>query len=137
MQRLFEEIKDSGVFDGFVSAASRGEDLVIAGLWDSVKALLSTLLADQGQRTVLYVTRSPTEAEILCDDITSFSKGSALLFPSWETLPHEKIAPHPEIVSDRFKVLRRLLDKSSSRKPVAVIASPQAFLRFSFCPCRS
>jgi transcription-repair coupling factor (superfamily II helicase) len=106
-----------------------GEDLVVAGLWDSVKALLSTVLADIGKRTVLYVARSATEAEVLYDDITSFNKGSALLFPSWETLPHENIAPHTEIISDRFAVLKRLLDTGSSRRPTVVIASPQAVLQ--------
>jgi len=126
MQRLFEEIKSSGVFDGFVSATCEGRNLVVVGLCDSVKALLAAILLDHAEGVALYIARSPTEAEILYDDITSFKEGGALLFPSWETLPHENIAPHPEIVCDRFTVLKRLLDTGSSRKPFVVIASPQA-----------
>jgi transcription-repair coupling factor (superfamily II helicase) len=129
MQRLFEEIKNSGAFDGFVSRVAAGENLVVEGLWDSVKALLVVLLIDKGRRAALYIARSPNEAEILYDDINSFKSGAALLFPSWETLPHEKIAPHPEIVSDRFSVLKRLLDAGTSKKPFAVITSPQALLQ--------
>ncbi len=136
MQRLFEEILSSGVFDGFVSRACKGEDLVVEGLWDSVKALLSAILVERGKRTALYVARSPTEAEIVYDDITSFKPGAALLFPSWETLPHEKIAPHPEIVCDRFTVLKHLLDTGSSRRPFVVIGSPQAVLQKIVSPKR-
>ncbi len=134
MQRLFQEIKKSGVFDEFVSAARRGEILLVESLRDSVKALLCALLVDQAKRTVLYIARSATEADILYDDVTSFRKGSAFLFPSWETLPHENIAPHPEIVSDRFNVLKRLLDRGASGRPFAVIASPQAVLQMVISP---
>jgi transcription-repair coupling factor (superfamily II helicase) len=129
MQGLFEDIKKTGVFDEFVARVLKGEDLLIEGLWDSVKGLLSTILVDQGERTALYIARSPREAEILYDEVTSFKKGTALLFPSWETLPHEKVAPHPEIVSDRFSVLKRLLDRGSSRKPFVVITNVQAVLQ--------
>jgi len=128
MQGLFEDIKKSGVFDEFVSRALKGEDLLVEGLWDSVKALLSTMLVDQGCRTVLYVARSAREAEILYDDVTGFQKGAAHLFPSWETLPHEKVSPHPEIVSDRFNVLKRLVDRGTSKKPFVVVTSIQAIL---------
>lgn len=131
-----KEIKESGVFDELVLRARQGKDLVIEGLWDSAKALLSTLLVDQGQRTAVYIARSPTEAEILYDDITCFEEGAALLFPSWETLPHENVAPHPEIVSDRFAVLKRLLDAAPSRRPLVVIANPQAALQKVVSPRR-
>ncbi len=129
MQRLFDEIKKSGVFDGFVSQVSRGEDLVVEGLWDSIKALLCAVLVDPGGRTALYVARSPTEADVVHDDINSFKPGAAMLFPSWETLPHEKIPPHPEIVSDRFNVLKRLLDAGPSKKPFVVVTSIHAALQ--------
>ncbi len=134
MQRLFEEIKNSGVFDGFVSGVCKGENLVVEGLWSSLKALLSVILVDQSHRTALYIARSPTEAEVLYDDVTSFKKGAALLFPSWETLPHENVAPHPEIVCDRFTALKRLLDAGPSRKPFVVIASPRAVLQKVISP---
>ncbi len=134
MQRLFEEIKNSGSFDGFVSSVCEGEDLVVEGLWDSVKALLCAILVESAHRTALYIARTPTEAEVLYDDITSFRDGAALLFPSWETLPHENISPHPEIVCDRLTVLKRLLDAGSSRKPVVVIASAQAVLQKVISP---
>jgi len=134
MQRLLEEIEDSGVFDGFVSGACAGDDLVIEGLWDSVKALLCAIIVERGRRTILYIARSPTEAEILCDDVNSFKEARAFLFPSWETLPHENVAPTLEIVGDRFAVLKSLLDASSAGNPFVVVASPQAVLQKVISP---
>ena len=129
MQRLFEDIKGSDAVAEFVSRASRGENLLVEGLWNSVQALLAALLVHPGQRNVLYIARSQRDAEVIYDDIGAFKKGAAHLFPSWETLPHEKVAPHPEIVSDRFSVLKRLLDAGAGRTPFVVVTSVQGILQ--------
>ena len=82
----------------------------------------------------LVVVSTGREAEDLAATLKSLVPEAEILeFPSWETLPHERLSPSPETVGRRLKVLHRLheLGKPDSGldHPVFVIASVRAVLQ--------
>jgi len=65
-------------------------------------------LADAG-RTVLAVTATQREAEDLVESLADLIDPSTVgYFPSWETLPHERLSPRSDTVGRRLAILRRL-----------------------------
>ena len=60
-------------------------------------------------RTVLLVTATGREAEELTEELASLIDPAAVAhYPSWETLPHERLSPRSDTVGRRLAVLRRL-----------------------------
>jgi transcription-repair coupling factor (superfamily II helicase) len=84
-------------------------------------------LARQG-RTVLAVTATGREAEDLVAALSSLHDGDRVaLFPSWETLPHERLSPRADTVGRRLAVLRRLAHPSKddpATGPVDIVVAP-------------
>ncbi|QUQ69212.1 transcription-repair coupling factor [Kutzneria sp. CA-103260] len=71
------------------------------------RSLLVAALATE--RPVLAITATGREAEELgaiAKDL--LGDGAVELFPSWETLPHERLSPRADTVGRRLEVLRRL-----------------------------
>ncbi|MSZ23340.1 MAG: hypothetical protein F2610_03600, partial [Actinobacteria bacterium] len=57
----------------------------------------------------LVVLATGREAEDTAAALRHLSPNAEILeFPSWETLPHERLSPSPETVGARLKVLHRL-----------------------------
>jgi transcription-repair coupling factor (superfamily II helicase) len=95
----------------------------------ALRPLLTAALADQVPgRFVLAVTATVREAEDLTAALGSLlPEGAAACFPPWETLPHERLSPQPDISGERLAVLRRLAhpDPADSRTgPLTVVAAP-------------
>ena len=66
-------------------------------------------LAAPEHGTVLAVTATAREAEDLAAALTAYLPADAIAtFPSWETLPHERLSPRSDTVGRRLAVLRRL-----------------------------
>ncbi|MDP9433777.1 MAG: transcription-repair coupling factor [Actinomycetota bacterium] len=84
-------------------------------------------LARRG-RTVLAVTATGREAEDLVDALGCLlDPDTVALYPSWETLPHERLSPRADTVGRRLAVLRRLAHPSSddpATGPVQVVVCP-------------
>jgi transcription-repair coupling factor (superfamily II helicase) len=83
-------------------------------------------LAKQG-RTVLAVTPTTREAEDLEAALADLlPPESVALFPSWETLPHERLSPRSDTVGRRLAVLRRLRhpDAAGPHGPLRVVVAP-------------
>jgi transcription-repair coupling factor (superfamily II helicase) len=60
-------------------------------------------------RTVLLVTATGREAEELTSELAALvDPAGVAYFPSWETLPHERLSPRSDTVGRRLAVLRRL-----------------------------
>ena len=57
---------------------------------------------------VLVVTATGREAEDLTAELTALLGPKVAYFPSWETLPHERLSPGADIVGRRAQVLDRL-----------------------------
>ncbi|MBZ4014605.1 transcription-repair coupling factor [Streptomyces purpurogeneiscleroticus] len=85
-------------------------------------------LARDAQRPVLAVTATGREAEDLAAALRSLlPEDSVVEYPSWETLPHERLSPRSDTVGRRLAVLRRLAHPSKddpATGPVSVVVAP-------------
>ncbi|MFI8996062.1 transcription-repair coupling factor [Streptomyces sp. NPDC053542] len=85
-------------------------------------------LARDAQRPVLAVTATGREAEDLTAALRSLlPEDSVVEYPSWETLPHERLSPRSDTVGRRLAVLRRLAHPSKddpATGPVSVVVAP-------------
>ena len=59
-------------------------------------------------RPVLLVTATGRQAEDLTAQLTAMLGDTVAMVPSWETLPHERLSPGVETVSQRRQALYRL-----------------------------
>ncbi|TAK68433.1 MAG: transcription-repair coupling factor [Actinomycetota bacterium] len=81
-----------------------------------------------GDRPVLAVTATSREAEDLAAALSCLlPPDEVALFPSWETLPHERLSPSSDAVGTRLAVLRRLAHPSADDPtigPVRALVAP-------------
>ncbi len=83
-------------------------------------------LVDAG-RTVLAVAATAREAEELVDSLGCVMDPALVAYyPSWETLPHERLSPQGDTVGRRLAVLRRLAHPGDDpvTGPVRVVVAP-------------
>ena len=74
-------------------------------------------------RTVLAVTATSREAEDLVEQLGSLvDPATVAYYPSWETLPHERLSPRSDTVGRRLAVLRRLAHPGDRRGSTSVTA---------------
>ncbi|MEW2346534.1 transcription-repair coupling factor [Streptomyces sp. NPDC006684] len=85
-------------------------------------------LAREARRTVLAVTATGREAEDLAAALRTLVPAEGVVeFPSWETLPHERLSPRSDTVGRRLAVLRRLAHPEADDPeagPVSVVVAP-------------
>ncbi|WP_314174607.1 transcription-repair coupling factor [Streptomyces winkii] len=86
-------------------------------------------LARSSGRPVLAVTATGREAEDLTESLRSLLPPEGVVeYPSWETLPHERLSPRSDTVGRRLAVLRRLAHPDESGEagtgPVSVVVAP-------------
>ncbi len=83
-------------------------------------------LVERG-RTVLAVTATSREAEDLVEELADLvDPDSVAYYPSWETLPHERLSPRSDTVGRRLAVLRRLRHPGTdaANGPLKVVVAP-------------
>src|SRR5689334_9459463 len=74
-------------------------------------------------RPVLAVTATSREADDLVEALGCLlSPSEVAVYPSWETLPHERLSPRSDTVGRRLAVLRRLAHPAG--EPVRVVVAP-------------
>ncbi|TFI03830.1 transcription-repair coupling factor, partial [Kocuria rhizophila] len=74
---------------------------------------------------LLAVTATGREAEELQAALGSYLPSEQIAnFPSWETLPHERLSPRSDTVGQRLSVLRRLERTDPSEQPLRVVVAP-------------
>ena len=85
-------------------------------------------LARSAGRPVLAVTATGREAEDLAAALRSLLPEEGIVeYPSWETLPHERLSPRSDTVGRRLAVLRRLAHPDPADPvtgPVSVVVAP-------------
>jgi transcription-repair coupling factor (superfamily II helicase) len=85
-------------------------------------------MARETGRPVLAVTATGREAEDLAAALRTLLPSDGVVeFPSWETLPHERLSPRSDTVGRRLAVLRRLAHPSPDDPetgPVSVVVAP-------------
>lgn len=81
----------------------------------------------RAERTVLAVTATSREAEDLTAALGDLVGADVVAYyPSWETLPHERLSPRSDTVGRRLAVLRRLCHPGddASNGPLKVVVAP-------------
>ena len=91
-------------------------------------AVVAALAPRPSGAPVLAVTATGREAEDLHAALAaSLGADAVALFPSWETLPHERLSPRSDTVGQRLSVLRRLAHPDSgdgAHGALAVVVAP-------------
>ena len=86
--------------------AGAGADRLDIACARGAQPLLTAALAE---RPLLVVTATSRDAEDLTRSLGDLhDRDRVALFPSWETLPHERLSPRSDTVGARLAVLRRL-----------------------------
>ncbi|MGP9836522.1 transcription-repair coupling factor [Arthrobacter sp. 179] len=110
----------------------RSQDLQVAAPAGLRAALVTEMvdgLATAGGGIVLAVTATGREAEELTGALRAYLPDGAVdEFPSWETLPHERLSPRSDTVGRRLNVMRRLAHPDGSLKvlvaPIRSVVQP-------------
>lgn len=121
-------VKDPALVEA-VSAAADGHrphvDLVGP---PAARPFAVAALAREAARPVLAVTATGREAEDLAAALRSLLDPDTVVeYPSWETLPHERLSPRSDTVGRRLAVLRRLAHPAQddpAAGPVSVVVAP-------------
>ena len=93
-------------------AADRPDELTLVGP-ASARLFVASALAQHGP--LLVVTATGREADDLCAELRGVFGDSVAVFPSWETLPHERLSPGVDTVGARLMLLRRLAHPEDAR----------------------
>ncbi|OBH06437.1 transcription-repair coupling factor [Mycobacterium sp. E1747] len=104
------------------SAAERPADLRLVGP-ASARLFVASALARLGP--LLVVTATGREADDLTAELRGVFGDAVAAFPSWETLPHERLSPGVDTVGARLTVLRRLAHPDDARlgPPLRVVVT--------------
>ncbi|UGU34243.1 transcription-repair coupling factor [Mycolicibacterium smegmatis] len=115
-------LSDPSLQDVIHRAADRPADLALVGP-ASARVLVAAALAQNGP--LLVVAATGREADELTAELRGVFGDSVALFPSWETLPHERLSPGVETVGARLMLLRRLArpDDETLGAPLRVVVT--------------
>ncbi len=101
-------------------AAGRPAELAIVGPASAQLFVACALAPGSGTNgPLLVVTATGRQADDLTAELRGVYGEAAALFPSWETLPHERLSPGVDTVGARLLLLRRL-----ARPDDAVLGPP-------------
>ncbi len=103
-------------------AADRPDDLAIVGP-AAARVFVACALAQRGP--LLAVTATGREADDLTAELRGVLGDAVAMFPSWETLPHERLSPGVDTVGARLMLLRRLAHPDDDRlgPPLRVVVT--------------
>src|SRR3984893_5749225 len=104
------------------SAAARPAEMSLVGP-ASARLFVASALARQGP--LLVVTATGREADDLTAELRGVFGDAVAVFPSWETLPHERLSPGVDTVGTRLMGLRRLAHPDDARlgPPLRVVVT--------------
>ncbi|WP_150460294.1 transcription-repair coupling factor [Nesterenkonia ebinurensis] len=115
-------------------AAERTDEMQIAATSGLRPALIAEitegLRAQHEDAVVLAVTATDREAEELESALSCFAPESRVAhFPSWETLPHERLSPRSDTVGRRLGILRQLAHPEQAGRLDVVVAPIRAVIQ--------
>lgn len=126
-----EKILQSKKLEELLHKVKESKNILIEGLWNAPKALIIALAQQTTHKHVLILTGGTLEETRLYDDFAIFTDRPIIDYPAWETLPSENIAPSPDIVGERYKVLRQITENP---QPHIIISNLQACLQKLILP---
>ncbi|MCT7657320.1 transcription-repair coupling factor [Mycobacterium deserti] len=115
-------LRDPSLSEVARRAADRPADLALNGP-ASARLFAACALAQAGP--LLVVTATGREADDLTAELRGVFGDAAAMFPSWETLPHERLSPGVDTVGARMMLLRRLANPDDERlgPPLRVVVT--------------
>ncbi|GAA1922010.1 transcription-repair coupling factor [Nocardioides marmoribigeumensis] len=122
---LAEWVLSEPVLAGALEHAASTRTLDLTGP-AALRPFVAKGLVDAG-RTVLAVAATTREAEDLVEGLGSLvDPHRVAMYPSWETLPHERLSPRNDTVGRRLAVLRRLAHPGDdpTTGPLSVVVAP-------------
>ena len=131
MQGITRALSRASTFDDALAHANRDTDFSVV---DGLRVPLLAGLLEQRQQAglpaaALVIAPTGRDTEGLRGALQSIQPGTQVVeFPSWETLPHERLSPSAEIVGKRIQALRRMKEWSGET-PLVVVASVRAALQ--------
>lgn len=134
LQGLITALSRATTFGDALTYASRDADF---SLTDGLRVpLLAGLVRRRTQPgaapALLVITATGRESESVRGALPCvLPEAEVVEFPAWETLPHERLSPSPEIVGRRLTALRRMKDWSTGDRatPFVLVASVRAALQ--------
>jgi transcription-repair coupling factor (superfamily II helicase) len=105
-------LRDPSLSDVARRAEDRPSDLTLIGP-ASARVFAASALAQAGP--LLVVTATGREADDLTAELRGVLGEAVAMFPSWETLPHERLSPGVDTVGARLMLLRRLAHPDDER----------------------
>ncbi|MEI6254122.1 MAG: transcription-repair coupling factor, partial [Mycobacteriaceae bacterium] len=109
-----------------MSGAGERSELRMSGAGERSEHSELRLSGDRSRDgTLLVVTATGREADDLTAELRGVYGDAAALFPSWETLPHERLSPGVDTVGARMMLLRRLArpDEAHLGAPLRVVVT--------------
>ena len=113
MAGLVELALSSPTFTDLTDRAAGGSTDVALVAPASARLYVAAALAKAGP--LLVITATGREADDLTAELQAVYGDSVAMFPSWETLPHERLSPGVETVGARMMLLRRLNNPDDGR----------------------
>lgn len=115
-------------------AAERSDELQVSAVSGLRPALLAEIIhnvrSQHGSAVVLAITATDREAEVLESSLAAFAPELRTgHFPSWETLPHERLSPRSDTVGRRLAVLRQLAHPEDAGALDVVVAPVRAVIQ--------
>ncbi len=123
---MLKEIFNSDRIRSLEDLFRQQDSILIEHLWNAPKALVASLAQLATGKHVLILTGASQEEVRLYQDFAFFTDRPVIDFPAWEALPSENIAPSPDIVGERYRVLHEL---TASKEPVIILSGLQACLQ--------
>lgn len=123
---MLDKLLTSEKLQELARALRNNESILIEELWNAPKALIASIAQQVTGKNILILTGAGQEEARLFHDFPLFTNRPCIDFPAWETLPSENIAPSPDIVGERYTVLREI---KHSQQPHIILSSLQACLQ--------
>ncbi len=106
-----------------VRRAIKGDGAPLTGIPAGARGLLLTALQADHPAPTLALTADADGAKALHGDLTLFAErhglAAPLLFPAWDTLPHEFASPLPEVAGARMAALL-----AATEQPAPLVVAP-------------
>ncbi len=94
----------------------------------STHSLLAAIAANKSP--ILLVTTSTRRADELTSELKDYLDPSAVCnFPPWETLPHERLSPKSDTITERFKALNSLNSNNAKITVTSIRALLQPIIK--------
>jgi transcription-repair coupling factor (superfamily II helicase) len=110
--------------------AKASGSLTLAGAPEGFDALVMADIARSRGGLTAFVARDTARASAFIDALKFFAPEiEAVLFPSWDCLPYDRIGPSAGVAATRMATLHRLAEGLGKDKPAILVTAAPALLQ--------